>query len=323
MTTTAPAAANDQVRPDPGEVQPVAPRDADRIITGTITALPFIALGHRRLAGLGRPAALERRRRLPDHVRADRARRDGRLPPPPHPPQLQDEAAGCAALLAMLGSAAIEGPVISWVADHRKHHAFSDQEGDPHSPHVDHGGGLRGALRGPRATRTSAGCSSTPSAAHASATRRDLIAGPARSAFVDRTFLLWVLGGLARRVRARLRDRRHPRRRAHRPAVGRRACGCSSCTTSPTASTRCATSSAARRFDDRRRVAQPRSGWRRSTFGEAWHNNHHAFPTSAAHGLRRWEIDPSGLVIRGLERLGLVWDVVRIEPERQASKAIA
>ena len=49
---------------------------------------------------------------------------------------------------AALGSIAIEGPVISWVADHRKHHAFSDQEGDPHSPHVDHGGGFRGALRG-------------------------------------------------------------------------------------------------------------------------------------------------------------------------------
>ena len=51
-------------------------------------------------------------------------------------------------VLAALGSVAIEGHVISWVADHRKHHAFSDQEGDPHSPHVDHGGGWRGALRG-------------------------------------------------------------------------------------------------------------------------------------------------------------------------------
>src|SRR5205823_7092519 len=52
------------------------------------------------------------------------------------------------AILAVLGSAAIEGPIISWVADHRKHHAFSDQEGDPHSPHVGHGGGIRGALAG-------------------------------------------------------------------------------------------------------------------------------------------------------------------------------
>ena len=51
-----------------------------------------------------------------------------------------------------------------------------------------------------------------------------------------------------------------------------------------------------------------------STFGESWHNNHHAFPTSADHGLRRWEIDPSALVIRALEKVGLVWDVVRVRP---------
>ena len=44
-------------------------------------------------------------------------------------------------VLTVLGSASIEGPVISWVADHRKHHAFSDRPGDPHSPHVDHGSG--------------------------------------------------------------------------------------------------------------------------------------------------------------------------------------
>jgi stearoyl-CoA desaturase (delta-9 desaturase) len=59
------------------------------------------------------------------------------------------------------------------------------------------------------------------------------------------------------------------------------------------------------------------------SFGESWHNNHHAFPTSAAHGLRRWEIDPSALVIRGLEKLGLAWNVVRIAPERQRLKAVA
>ena len=52
------------------------------------------------------------------------------------------------AVLGILGSAAIEGPVISWVADHRKHHTYSDEPGDPHSPHVDHGGGVRGTLRG-------------------------------------------------------------------------------------------------------------------------------------------------------------------------------
>jgi stearoyl-CoA desaturase (delta-9 desaturase) len=58
------------------------------------------------------------------------------------------------------------------------------------------------------------------------------------------------------------------------------------------------------------------------TFGEAWHNNHHAFPTSARHGLGRWQLDPSALVIRGLERCGLAWDVVRISPDRRQSKAL-
>ena len=52
------------------------------------------------------------------------------------------------ATLAILGSAAIEGPITAWVADHRKHHDFSDQAGDPHSPHVEHGHGWSGALRG-------------------------------------------------------------------------------------------------------------------------------------------------------------------------------
>ena len=47
------------------------------------------------------------------------------------------------------------------------------------------------------------------------------------------------------------------------------------------------------------------------SFGESWHNNHHAFPTSAEHGMRRWQIDSSAAVIRLLEKLGLAWDVVR------------
>ena len=58
------------------------------------------------------------------------------------------------------------------------------------------------------------------------------------------------------------------------------------------------------------------------SLGESWHNNHHAFPTSAAHGLRWWELDVSSLVIRALARVGLVWDVVEVSRERQARKAI-
>ena len=55
------------------------------------------------------------------------------------------------------------------------------------------------------------------------------------------------------------------------------------------------------------------------TWGEAWHNNHHAFPTSYRHGLRRWQVDPSAAMIRVMEILGLAWDVVRVDPHESPS----
>ncbi|WP_299645324.1 acyl-CoA desaturase [uncultured Chloroflexus sp.] len=61
-------------------------------------------------------------------------------------------------------------------------------------------------------------------------------------------------------------------------------------------------------------------------FGEGWHNNHHAFPRSAFHGLRWWQIDISAYIIRALEKVGLVWNVYRVKPEdqhkRQATPAL-
>ncbi|HEY1596796.1 MAG TPA: fatty acid desaturase [Thermoleophilaceae bacterium] len=220
---------------------------------------------------------------------------------------------------AVLGSCAIEGPVISWVADHRKHHAFSDKEGDPHSPHVGHEGGLRGALKG---------------LAHAHVgwlfihTQRgakqryapDLMADPIVS-FVDRTFIAWALLGLAASFALGM-------------AIGH---------TLKAGLTGLLWGGAVRMlvlhhatysinslchfFGSRRFNTDDESrnlSWLAPfTLGEAWHNNHHAFPTSAVHGLRRFELDPSALVIRSLEKLGLAWDVVRISPERQAVKAAA
>ena len=56
------------------------------------------------------------------------------------------------------------------------------------------------------------------------------------------------------------------------------------------------------------------------SLGEAWHHNHHAFPQSAFHGLRWYELDPSGWLILGLERVGLAWDVVKVTPERARAK---
>jgi stearoyl-CoA desaturase (delta-9 desaturase) len=58
------------------------------------------------------------------------------------------------------------------------------------------------------------------------------------------------------------------------------------------------------------------------SLGESWHHNHHAFPRSARHGLRWWELDLSGLLIACFERVGLAWDVVRITPERQAAQLV-
>jgi stearoyl-CoA desaturase (delta-9 desaturase) len=313
-----PAGANDEQRADPGEVQPVAHETADRIATGTITVLPFIALGivcwqvwsdllrwsdvavfviMYVLTGLGVTVGFHR------HL----THRSFKTSKP------------LRGLLAILGSVAIEGPVISWVADHRKHHAYSDQEGDPHSPHVGHGGGFRGALKGLAHAHVGWLFIHT----HRGARKRyapDLINDPVIS-FVDRTFLVWALGGFV-------------------AAFG---LGYAIGGTLDAALTGLLWGAGVRmlvvhhvtysinslcHFFGRRRF--PTDDESRNlfwlalpTFGESWHNNHHAFPTSAEHGMRRWEIDPSALVIKGLERLGLVWDVVRIDPERQAAKAEA
>ncbi|GAC1317184.1 MAG: acyl-CoA desaturase [Thermoleophilaceae bacterium] len=221
-------------------------------------------------------------------------------------------------LFAILGSAALEGPVIEWVAYHRRHHAYSDQEGDPHSPHVGHGKGWRGALRGLFYAHVGwVVFSSEPAEEQRYA--KDLLADPALR-FIDKTFLLWPLLGLALPF-----------------GLGVALTG-----TVTGGLTGLLWGGAVRIFvlhhvtfsinsichffgkrrfrtdDESRNVA-----WLSLfTLGEAWHHNHHAFPTSAFHGLRPTEIDPSAYVIRALERLGLVWNVVRISPERIASKAV-
>jgi stearoyl-CoA desaturase (delta-9 desaturase) len=302
--------------PGPDDIQPVANETLDRFLTGTITVLPFVGLGLAgwqlwesalrwhdivvflvvyTLTGLGITVGFHR---LLTH-RAFKAK-----------PWVRG-------VFAALGSAAIEGPVISWVADHRKHHAFSDREGDPHSPHVDHGHGLKGALKG---------------LAHAHVgwlfihTQRgskeryapDLIKDPV-IAYVDRTFLLWVIlgllapfllgwaiggtllagltgllwGGLVRmlvlhHVTYSINSLCH--------FFGRRDFDTG---------------------DESRNLL-----WLAPlSFGESWHNNHHAFPTSAHHGLRFWQVDASAWTIRALEALGLAWDVQRPSRERVATRA--
>jgi stearoyl-CoA desaturase (delta-9 desaturase) len=225
-------------------------------------------------------------------------------------------------LLAILGTMAVEGPIISWVADHRKHHAYSDRHGDPHSPHVDSHGhdadGWQGALRG---------------LAHAHVgwlfdhTQRgsrerfapDLLADPVVS-FVDRTFLLWALLGMAIPfglgvlIGGTLDD-------------GLEAMLWGGAVRMMVLHHVTYSINSLCHFFGRRRFAtedQSRNLQWLAPFslGEAWHNNHHAFPTSAFHGMGARELDFSGLLIAGLERTGAIWDVQRVTPERQAAKAV-
>ena len=83
---------------------------------------------------LGVGADLGRRRAGRCSSTSSPDRRHGRLPPPLHPPLVQGQPRPCGSRWPSLGSMALQGPVISWVADHRRHHAFTDKEGDPHSP---------------------------------------------------------------------------------------------------------------------------------------------------------------------------------------------
>jgi stearoyl-CoA desaturase (delta-9 desaturase) len=220
-------------------------------------------------------------------------------------------------VLAILGSAAIEGPVISWVADHRKHHAYADQPGDPHSPHVDHGVGWSGALRG--LAHAHIGWLFRHDQRGARARYAPDLLGDPVIRFVDRTFVLWALGGLAAAfgLGVALGGTLAAGLTALLWGGGVRLFVLHHVTYSINSICHVFGHRSYTTRDESRNVfwlALP-------SFGEAWHNNHHAFPTSARHGLDRFQLDPSALVIQGLEACGLAWDVVRVSPERQQIKA--
>jgi stearoyl-CoA desaturase (Delta-9 desaturase) len=300
---------------DPADIQPVEREGLQRTITGLVTALPVLAVVAAALmawnsflrpsdlivfgilyglTGLGVTVGFHR-------LLTHRSFRTGPV---------------VRGVLAVLGSAAIEGPVISWVADHRKHHAFTDVPGDPHSPHVDHGAGWGGAIRGlvhahvgwlfvhdQRGSR--------------SRYAPDLLDDPVVR-FVDRTFFVWAIGGLAAAfgLGVAIGGTVGAGLTALLWGGGVRMFALHHVTYSINSICHVF---GRRRFatgDESRNVA-----WLAVfTFGEAWHNNHHAFPTSATHGLGPRQLDLSALVIRALEATGLAWDVVRITDERQRSK---
>ena len=300
------------------DIQPAVNETRDRIITGLITALPFAGLAvacWQAWEGLLRPSdiavfcVLYVATALGVTVGFHRLLTHRSFKTKP----------AVRAVFAALGSAAIEGPVISWVADHRKHHAFADEPGDPHSPHVDHGVGWRGALRGLLHAHVGWLFIHTQRGSR-ERYAPDLVKDPVVR-FVDRTFLLWALGGLL-------------------AAFGLGALFGWSIKAGLTGllwgglirmlvlhHVTYSINSLCHFFGKRGFDTPDESrnlGWvALLSMGEGWHNNHHAFPTSAVHGLRRNQLDFSAWVIAGLEKLGLAWDVVRISPERQAAKSAA
>ena len=210
------------------------------------------------------------------------------------------------ATFAILGSMTIQGPVTQWVTDHRKHHALSDQEGDPHSPHAGFAPNAWGALKG---------------FFHAHMGWLFHLKGMERGEHygkdlyddrlirrIDRMYFLWVVlsfavpfaigyavggaswklglevlvwGGLIRVF-------------AYQHATF-------------------SVNSICHMFGRRsyRSRDESRNNWvvAALTFGEGWHNNHHAFPASARHGLDRLQLDIAWITIRTLEKLGLAWNV--------------
>src|SRR4051795_10764167 len=217
---------------------------------------------------------------------------------------------------AALGSMAVQGSVIAWVADHRKHHAHTDVPGDPHSPHVGHGDGVSGVLRGLWHAHTG-WLLSEQGRADWRKYAPDLFEDRGMR-LINRRFVSLVLLGLAI------------------PATA----GYLLTGTLLGAATGLLWGGLVRIFfvhhvtwsvnsvchflGSRRFETEDQSTnvfWLAvPSLGESWHHNHHAFPRSAVHGLRRWELDPSALLISGMEKVGLAWNVIRIAPERQAAK---
>ncbi len=206
-------------------------------------------------------------------------------------------------ILLVLGSMALEGDAITWTATHTKHHALADRPGDPHSP-------LDGFFHA-HLGWVFAEPDADPEVYCRHLLRDRMVV------FVSRTHLLWVALALAIPC-----------------AIGGAFGGWLGALTGLlwgglvrqflTHHVTWSVNSICHTFGKRAFETNDasRNEWLVGllAFGEGWHNNHHAFPRSAFHGLRWWQFDLAGYVIRLLERLGLAHDVYRVAPAVQAAR---
>jgi stearoyl-CoA desaturase (delta-9 desaturase) len=205
-------------------------------------------------------------------------------------------------LLTIFGSCASEGGPIGWVADHRRHHAFSDEQEDVHTPH-----------EGFWWAHMFWWLTPDPDCAHTQEYYErwapDLNADPVLR-WLDRYFfifplmsaaILYAIGGMPFLVWGSF--------------VG----------TVVTLHSTWLVNSATHVWGYRSHKTRDDSTnlWWVAllTYGEGWHNNHHAYQTSARHGLRWWEVDPTYLTIRGMEWLGLAYAVKIPRPDTLARNA--
>ena len=130
--------------------------------------------------------------------------------------------------IATIGSMAVQGPVMNWVADHRKHHAHTDQEGDPHSPHG-HGGGIKGAITGLWYAHMGWLFERSGQTEHQRYARE--LHEDRGMRFIHKSFGLWVALGIVIPAALGLALDRHVAGRLRGGAVGRARCGSSSPTT--------------------------------------------------------------------------------------------
>jgi stearoyl-CoA desaturase (delta-9 desaturase) len=217
---------------------------------------------------------------------------------------------------ASAGAIGGQGPPLIWTAHHRRHHRIADKPGDPHSPYLDQepgtGAGLKGLWHAHLGWLFNQNLTSDPVRYCPDLARDKDIR------FISRYFVWFVVGGVVLPGLIGL-------------AIGHTVAAfltaalwgglvrifiCNHATY--------AVNSIGHVYGSRRFSTPDESrnnGWLAVlSFGESWHNNHHAFPRSARHGMRWYELDLSAIVIAGLEKAGLAHDVIRIDRGRQEER---